>query len=145
MIPTFVSCSEKGSITSEILASVMKHLDDHVTIDHSEATPFLLLNGHGSHFGLEFLRYMNDPATKWTVCIGVPYGMNLWQVQSSAQQNGAFKMALKKIKQHIIDKKTKICLPCKIEKHNIVGLVHHAWNDSFQNVESNKTAIQERG
>jgi len=88
---------------------------------------------------------VNDPAMKWTVCIGVPYGMNLWQVGDSAQQNGAFKMALKKAKQHIINEKTKICLPCKIEKHDIIGLVHHAWNESFQNVESNKTAVQERG
>ena len=54
-------------------------------------------------------------------------------------------MALKKAKQHIIDKKTKIHLPSKIEKHDIIGLVHHAWNESFQNVKSNKTAIQERG
>ena len=75
-IPTFVSCSENGLKTSEILASEMKHLDDRATIDRSEATPFLVLHGHGSHFGLEFLRYMNEPAMKWTVCIGIPYGMN---------------------------------------------------------------------
>ena len=102
-IPTFVSCNENRLITSEILASAMKHLDDHATINCSEATPFLLLNGHGSHFGLKCLSYMNDPATKWTVCIGVPYGTNLWQVGDSAQQNGAFKMVLKKVKQHIIN------------------------------------------
>ena len=69
----------------------------------------------------------------------------LWQVGDGAQQSRAFKMALKKAKQHIIKEKTKICLPCKIEKHDNIGLVHCAWNESFQNVESNKTAIQERG
>jgi len=58
------------------------------------------------------------------LCIGAAYGMHLWQMGDSAQQNGAFKMALKKAKQHI-------CLPCKIEKHDIIGLVHHAWNESF--------------
>ena len=40
-IPTFVSCTENGSITSKILASVMKHLDDHATIDHSETAAFM--------------------------------------------------------------------------------------------------------
>jgi len=39
--PTFVSCTENGSITSQILASVMKHLDDHATIDHSETAAFM--------------------------------------------------------------------------------------------------------
>ena len=40
----------------------------------------LLVDGHGSRFGLDFLQYINDPAHLWTVCIDVPYGTALWKV-----------------------------------------------------------------
>ena len=50
--------------------------------------PFALIDGHQSHFDLDFLKYINDPDSKWNVCIGVPYGTALWQVGDSNQQNG---------------------------------------------------------
>jgi len=78
-IPTFVSHSENGSITSKILASVMKHLDDHATIDHSEATLFLLVNGHGSPFGLEFLRYVNDPDGQFALVFLTAWTCGRWE------------------------------------------------------------------
>jgi len=115
------------------------------TFDRDDATPFLLLDGHGSQFRLPFLEYLNDDWHKWTVCIGAPYETNLWQVGDSLQQNGAFKIALKKAKQYVIEQKTKLWYPCKIEKHDKVGLIHRVWNESFAQVESNRTAISERG
>jgi len=144
-IATYIMCSENGSITTEILADIMHYLNEELTFDRDDATPYLLLDGHGSHFRLPFLEYINDDQHKWTVCIGVPYGTNLWQVGDSSQQNGAFKIALKKAKQYVIEQKTKLQYPCKIEKHNIVGLDHRAWNESFTQLESNRTAISERG
>jgi hypothetical protein len=59
-IPTYVTASENGSITDKILTDIMQHLDFHLTFDRSEATPFLLLDGHGSRFGLPFLEYIRD-------------------------------------------------------------------------------------
>jgi hypothetical protein len=144
-ISTYVTVSENGSITADILLHVMKHLDTHLAWNREEATPFVLLDGHGSHFGLEFLCYINKNDTKWTVCLGVPYGTHLWQVGDSAEQNGAFKMALVKAKQQIINEKSKLHLPCKLERHDVVGLVHRAWNKSFARVDSNKKAIANRG
>jgi hypothetical protein len=145
-IPTYVTASENGSITDKILTDIMKHLDTYLTFDRTEATPFLLLDGHGSRFGLPFLEYIRDESHKWTVCIGVPYGTNLWQVGDSSQQNGAFKIALKKAKQCLLQHKEMFPpIPVRIEKHDIVGLVHEAWNQSFAQVESNKRAIAERG
>jgi hypothetical protein len=141
-IPTYVTASENGSITDKILTDIMKHLDTYLTFDRTEATPFLLLDGHGSRFGLPFLEYIRDESHKWTVCIGVPYGTNLWQVGDSSQQNGAFKIALKKAKQCLLQHKEMFPpIPVRIEKHDIVGLVHEAWNQSFAQVESNKRAI----
>ena len=54
-------------------------------------------------------------------------------------------MALTKAKQHVIEQKTKLHYDCKIEQHDIVGVVHHSWNQSFAKVEGNKKAIAERG
>ncbi len=68
---------------------VLQHIDRCLSWDRTEATPFLLLDGHGSRFELPFLDYVNSEETKWNVCIGVPYDTNLWQVGDSAQQNGA--------------------------------------------------------
>jgi hypothetical protein len=144
-ISTYVTISENGSITSEILTNVMRHLDTYLQWDRTEAIPFVLLDGHGSHFGIDFLRYISDNNSKWTVCVGVPYGTHLWQVGDSAEQNGSFKMALIKAKQKIINEKARLRLPCKLERQDIVGLVHRAWNESFAIVENNKKAIRNRG
>jgi hypothetical protein len=74
------------------------------------------------------LDYVTDERTKWTVCIGVPYGTNLWQVGDSSQQNGAFKMRLTYEKKALIEEKSKLYMECRIEKHDVVGLVHRCWN-----------------
>jgi hypothetical protein len=106
-VETYVTCSESGSITSEILVESLAHIDRKLTFDRSEAVPFLLLDGHGSRFLLPFLDYIGAPATKWTVCIGVPYGTHIWQVGDSSEQNGAFKQALTERKQEILQKKNR--------------------------------------
>jgi len=87
-----------------------------------EATPFLLLDGHGSRFELPFLNYIRSEETKWKVCIGVPYGTNLWQVGDSAQQNGAFKSKLSEEKAKLLERKQEMRLPFRIERHDAVGL-----------------------
>ena len=58
-IPCYITCSKNGSIMSNILAQIMQYLN-HIGFDQTEATPFLLLDGHGSSFGLSFLVYIND-------------------------------------------------------------------------------------
>ena len=58
--------------------------------------PFLLLDkNNGLRFDCQsFLKYINEPETKWNVCMGVPYGTSYWQVGDSHEQNGCFKMAV---------------------------------------------------
>jgi hypothetical protein len=46
-IPTFVTCSESGSFTSNILMDVLRHIGHCVGWDQSKVTPFLLLDSHG--------------------------------------------------------------------------------------------------
>ena len=72
-IPCYITCSENGSITSVILAQILQYL----------------------------LEYINDAQHEWAVCIGAPFGTSYWQVRDSSQQNGAFKIDLKKAKQFV--------------------------------------------
>jgi hypothetical protein len=113
ILPTMCCCSESGCITADLLVAMLKVFDkSEVFLDRTDGiAPFLLLDGHGSRFDLTFLEYPNNPASPWSVCIGVPYGTSYWQVGDSSQQNGSFKMNIGKAKKHILTKKSKADLP----------------------------------
>jgi hypothetical protein len=107
--------------------------------------PFLLLDGHGSPFDLEFLEYVMAADTKWHVEKGLPYGTSYWQVGDSSEQNGSFKMKLTKEKAILTSKKYNSGLAFEIDKKNVVKLVKECWKSSFAKVESNKKAVLTRG
>ena len=146
-IPCMCAWSPKGSMTSEILKDILKTLDTLEIFDCSTGiTPLILLDGHGSRMELPFLNYINDPLHLWFALIGVPYGTSLWQVGDSAQQNGAYKMALARIKKILIEWKERMMVArLTIEVQEIMVLINYAWEKSFARVETNKTAIAERG
>jgi hypothetical protein len=145
-VPTFCCCSENGSITAEILVDMLSVMDKIQLFDRSDGVPpFLLPDGHGSCFDLKFLRYVNNPATKWNACIGVPYGTSYWQVGDSTEQNGCFKMALTRYKRELLAQKELVQAEFAINKEDVVYLVAQAWADSFARVRSNLKAIAERG
>jgi hypothetical protein len=146
-VPTFCGCSENGSITAELLVSMLQAIDGLNIFKRldAEPAPFLLLDGHGSRFDLQFLQYINCPETKWNVCIGVPYGTSYWQVGDSTEQNGCFKMSLARHKRNLLTVKEQRGEEFAIEKRDVVLLVLQAWEDSFARVESNQNAISERG
>ena len=138
--------SPKGSITSDILIDIVSSLDYLEVFDRSNGRqPLLLLDGHGSRFALDFLRYVTHPDHQWCVCIGVPYGTALWQVGDSSEQNGAYKIALAKAKEDLIERKQTKMMSPTIEPFEIVPLVNTAWAHSFARPLSNKKAIAERG
>jgi len=145
-VPAFCCCSENGSITAELLVEMLKVMDRLNLFDRTDnVPPFLILDGHGSRFDLLFLQYINATATKWNVCIGVPYGTSYWQVGDSVQQNGCFKMALTRFKQELLTKKEGRRAEFAIEKDDIVDLVARAWELSFARVDTNLNAIAEKG
>ena len=146
-IPCMCAWSPKGSMTSEILKNILKTLDTLEIFDRSTGiTPLLLLDGHGSRMELPFLQYINDPLHLWRALIGVPYGTSLWQVGDSAEQNGAYKMALARIKKILVEwKERKMIARLTIEVAEIMILINYAWERSFARVETNKVAIAERG
>jgi len=146
-IPTFCCCSENGSITGQLLKEMLTAIDNIGVYDRTGTglNPFLLLDGHGSRFDLNFLDYVNAVDTKWECCIGLPYGTSYWQVGDSSEQNGCFKMALTRAKQELVTKKNDAGLPFAIDKTDIVGLVRQAWEKSFARVKTNIKAVASRG
>jgi hypothetical protein len=76
-IPYFLGASPKASITSELLMSMLKYMDELDLFERSTCTPFLLLDGHGSRMLLPFLKYINEPRHEWVCCIGVPYATHI--------------------------------------------------------------------
>ena len=67
-------------------------------------SPFMLLDGHQLHFDVNFLCYVNNDVSKWSICIGVPYVTAYWQVGDSSEQNDKFKMRLTKEKKKLFKK-----------------------------------------
>ncbi len=128
-----------------LLATMLKFMDGLNLFDRSNGVPpFLLLNGHGSRFGLSFLQYIACKDHEWKVFIGIPYITSYWQVGDSMEQNGCFKMALTKAKRNLVEKKECWGLEGTVDKTDIVGMVNYAWEISFQRLESNKKAVAER-
>jgi hypothetical protein len=145
-VPCFCCNSESGSINGSLLTSMLRYIDEKHVFDRTTGlAPFLLLDGHGSRFELEFLEYIHSDETKWTVNIGLPYGTSYWQVGDSTEQNGCFKMALTKGKQALVTQKNDNGLPFQINRTDIVKLVKDAWNVSFARVHTNQKAVLYRG
>ena len=80
------------------------------------------------------------------VCIGIPYGTSMWQVADSKQQNGSFKIAIGKAKQKLLAKRLDTYMDSPgIYPTDIMSIVNDAWDNSFALIDSNKTAIADRG
>jgi hypothetical protein len=143
-LPCFIGTSPKASITSQMLADILKFLDGIGLYDRTTGkTPFLLVDGHHSRFGLPFLDYIFDNDHPWMVSIGVPYGTHLWQVADSSEQNAAFKKILAEEKAKWLDYR-----PLNKQKFvpaDIVPLVRKAWDRSFGHCHNSKSAIANRG
>ena len=145
-VPCFCGFSDSGTITSELLAAILKFMDGLNLFDRSDGVPpFLLLDCHGSRFELPFLQYITCKEHEWKVCIGVPYGTSYWQVGDSTEQNGCFKMALTKAKRNLVEKKESWGLEGTVDKTDIVGVVTYAWENSFHRIGSNKKAVAKFG
>jgi len=101
----FFGTSPKASITFQLLADMLKYLDQLGIYDRSIAYPFLLLDGHHSQMMRPFLQYINDPAHKCYGCFGASYATHVWQVADASSLNGCFKMELTKAKQKYLQYK----------------------------------------
>jgi hypothetical protein len=124
-VPSFVTCSKNGSITSQLLTNMLQTMDKLCLFDRSDGTnPCLLCDGHGSRFEEPCLTYTLESSTPWGCCIGVPYCNSLWQVGDSEEQNGTFKVDCMKSKADTVTAKIRADLPATLERSDIVHIVH---------------------
>ena len=103
-VSTYVSCTENGSITSELLADMLQKIDDS-GVYAPDKEKVLLMDGHNSRFQLPFVEYTVETNPTWKPIFGVPYGTHIWQVGDSSEQNGTYKMQLKREKHRYICRK----------------------------------------
>ena len=146
-VPCFICCLPKGSITSELLRDMLARMDRLNLFSQEDGgpEPLIILDGHGSRFGLSYLRYTNDPAHIWRSCLGLPYGTAFWQLGDSTEQNELWKIALTKAKRELVRFKRANGFNIQLLLTDIIPLVNKAWKESFAKVNSNKKAILERG
>lgn len=76
------------------------------------------------------------------MCIGFPYGVSLWQVGDSCQQNGYFKILVSKKKREIFEEQMKTFYShLHLMRTDIMMVVRDTWPIAFGDVENNKKAI----
>jgi hypothetical protein len=141
----FIGTSPKASITSQLLADMLGHMDGMKIWDREEEgrRPFLLLDGHHSRLELPFLEYIHDPAHLWVVCIGVPYGTHKWQVADASECNGTFKMNVTRVKRTFFEKRPHG--KKHFAKTDIIPIINKSFHGSYGNVKNAKKAISARG
>jgi hypothetical protein len=144
ILPFFIGASPIASINTQMLANMLKKIDNYEIFDQSTGFKlFVLLDGHHIRMGLPFLDYINNPGHEWCCCFGVPYGTRLWQVADSEQMNGSFSMAFAKAKRnsfHFKNQNDKRFSPT-----DIIPLINASWPHSFGKIDRSKGAIIDRG
>ena len=88
--PCIVRLTPKGSISSQILAETLQHMDSlNIFNRGSGRYSFLLLDLHQSQFKMSFLEYTTNKNHEWRV---------IMQVANSKERNGSYKIALARSK-----------------------------------------------
>lgn len=147
VVPYLPLVSPSGGITSDLLVEILVYMDSLDLFDRRQGgpCPMLILDGHESRLGLQFLEYINSECHKWHVSLGVPYATSYWQVGDSSEQNGMFKMLLGENKRLLTSYKTDHGIPITISYDDVVPLVNKSWDLSFGRKATNSKAIAERG
>ena len=131
-VPCYVTCSPHGGITGEMLAGLLKYLDELDIFPREEGPdPFIVLEGHNSRLSLPFLEYIMDPKHKWTVCVGIPYATDLWQFGDAPEVNGSFKQRLTKAKEEVTSHNRATHRPVAFSQTDVIPLLNAAWFPSF--------------
>jgi hypothetical protein len=145
--PTVTFNGEKGGcITTEELTLMLNYMDELGLIERSDRIyPMVIFDGRISRIMGPFLEYVNNLQHWWRAMLDIPYGTHLWQVRDSAEQNGAFKIAMTKWKRWLRQQKADFGLQQTIEKTDSMLLLTLVWDESFAIVENNKNACANRG
>jgi hypothetical protein len=143
-LPCYVGHSPKGGITSEKIADMLRTMDDLKLFPRTEfgPKPFLLLDGHGSHFELPFLEYIWHQEHLWYAAHGVPNGTAVWQVGDTCEQNGTAKVEKSQATDELILLKEKYGQPCTIKQPDIMPIMNRIVQNALCRPERNIRAIR---
>ena len=128
-IPVFFAATKNASMTSTILRDTFREMDGKgitqrgVDEKGKQFYPCVVIDGHISRMGEDYLRYVNDPDHLWMPRLGAPYGTSIWQYHDDTRMNGTFKMKLHAAKSWWIMKKRKHGLPAEILPEEVVVVV----------------------
>ena len=140
-IPCYCDCSPNGSMTSPILGRCLRKIDKAGAVERGvdengiKFYPCCFLDGHISRMGLSFLRYVNNPATKWGTALVCPYGTQKTQFHDDEIQNGSFKCKLVECKKQRVNKKREHGLRADLEPEEIPIIVKEASDATYANRE----------
>jgi hypothetical protein len=145
-IPTLTYITESGGVNGDILMSILQTLDalDVFPRVPSGPIPFLIIDGHESQLAPTFLKYINDEAHIWCVCLGVPYATSYWQVGDLAEQNGCFKVVWYQQKRKLVSFKRDRGLPMVISPEDIIPTLYRCFTHSYGRPQTNQNATSER-
>jgi hypothetical protein len=141
-IPCYVTASPSGVITSQMLADVLKYLDDFDVFPRATGPrPFVVLDGYTSVLGEPLRKYINYPDHKWTVCVGNPDTTD----EYVPEMNGSFKAAMATAKEELVRHKLEHHEAVRVCATDVVPLVNKAWASSFGDAEKGLNALAGRG
>ena len=151
-IPVLFAASKKASMTSKILKQLFAMMDDcGITsrgVDESTGQrfyPSVIIDGHVSRMGIEFLTYVNEEQTQYHPMLGVPNGTGIWQFHDDTGQNGSFKQVLAESKRSFTMKKRRAGLSEDIKMEEIVVVLRPAIINSFLRTDYARRSLARRG
>ena len=102
----FTHFFELGKIASDILGDVLAILDSNEVFDHHDRQrAFLLLHEYNIRLEVLCLSYIKNSDHECVVCIGVFFGMLMWQVGDYVKQKGEYSIVLRQCSVGLLNKK----------------------------------------
>ena len=145
------AATKNASMDESVLMQAFKMMDDlgiterGIDEDGNPYFPYIILDGHISRIGELFLRYVNDPSTRWGTGLGAPLATECYQFHDDTRQNGALKTSLTHGKSEFFLKKRIHGLPAEMLPVEIVIVARGAILKSFVNSACAEAALAHRG
>lgn len=114
-VPVVFAATTNASMTSTVLMQIFEKMDEKGISKREYDSngklvkyPVVILDGHVSRMGEDFLVYINEDGTFWGCVLGAPYGTHIYQFHDDPRQNGRFKCELARSKSELFIRKLAI-------------------------------------
>ena len=151
-VPVVFAATTNASMTSTVLMQIFEKMDEKGISKREYDSngklvkyPVVILDGHVSRMGEDFLVYINEDGTFWGCVLGAPYGTHIYQFHDDPRQNGRFKCELARSKSELFIRKRQHGLDPEVLPEDIVTILRPAIEGSFANIAYAKSALAIRG